>query len=174
MIDLRPLRRNDFLSSAASINERGQVVGYSCGGYGCHAVLWEDGKIIDLGTLPGGDFAFATAINNRGQVVGYSSTVASGTNHAFLWEDGKMTDLGTLPGANPDAFIGGRASDINNRGQVAGFSSVPNGEHAFLWEDGKMTDLRTLPGAVNSSASGINSRGQIVGTSNGHTVLWQR
>ncbi|HMC47152.1 MAG TPA: HAF repeat-containing protein, partial [Caballeronia sp.] len=47
-----------------------------------------------------------------------------------------------------------------------GVSSTANGfVHAFLYENGVMTDLGTLPGRSNSSAFGINNRGQIVGES---------
>jgi probable HAF family extracellular repeat protein len=95
-------------SEAVAINERGQVIGgsipapvpverdYRMGGSGyTHAVLWQDGKIIDLGTLDGPDIAAvdrfidrtasdARAVNERGQVVG-SSMTASGRGHAVLW-----------------------------------------------------------------------------------------
>ena len=115
-----------------AINDRGQVVGssYLTASEERHAVLWEGGKITDLGTLPSGDFSFAFGINNRGQVVGLSNS-ASGEAHAVLWENGKMTDLGTLPGGEDFSSF---ASGINNRGQVVGNSSTASGEfHAVLW-----------------------------------------
>ena len=106
-------------SQASGINERGQAVGFSNIVSGDqHATLFEDGKVIDLGTLPGDNNAAADGINDRGQVVGWST--ANGNNErAFLFENGVMTDLGTLPGGN-----GGSASAINSRGQVAGTSST--------------------------------------------------
>jgi probable HAF family extracellular repeat protein len=58
---------------------------------------YSGGKMIDLGTLPGGTHSWATGINNKGQIVGYS-TIASGQTHAFLYSGGTMIDLGTLEG----------------------------------------------------------------------------
>jgi uncharacterized membrane protein len=45
-------------------------------GFG-HAFLFDDGVMIDLGTLPGGNVSEAIAINNRGEVVGDSTPPTS-------------------------------------------------------------------------------------------------
>ena len=74
-------------SEARGINARGQVVGFSeTASVATHPFLWEDGRMTDLGNLPGAEFNFSRAfgINSRGQVVGFSNT-ASGENHAVLW-----------------------------------------------------------------------------------------
>jgi probable HAF family extracellular repeat protein len=81
------------VSAAYAINERGQVVGSSDG----TAALWQDGAVVDLGTLPGYLWSYGSAINDRGQVVGWSGAAES-PDHAVLWENGKITDLRTLPG----------------------------------------------------------------------------
>ncbi len=173
-----PRRRDSGeTSEAVDINAKGQVVGTSnpTGGpdYG-HAFVWENGRMIDLGTL-GGKSSQARAINERGQVIGYSTTTTDGgwsTRHAFLWENGRMIDLGTLGGKSSEAVA------INDRGHVVGHSETASGGlHAFVWENGTMTDLGALPGGVYRAVAAINNHNQIVGTSgtkNGHThaVLW--
>ena len=117
-------------SSATDINDIGQVVGGSEVGLPgtSHAVLWENGAIIELGTL-GGNRSHATAINNKGQIVGWSTTVDNAEPHAFLWEGGVMIDLGTLGGS----FSGAR--DINESGQIVGYSYLPGDAavHATMW-----------------------------------------
>src|SRR5439155_13987817 len=54
-------------STARGINGTGEVAGESDG----RAFLWRDGKMQDLGLLPGFTGSRATAINNRGEVAGY-------------------------------------------------------------------------------------------------------
>ena len=71
-------------------------------------VVWEDGRMIDLGT-PSGSGSEANAINDAGQIVGMIDLMA------FLWEDGVWTELGTLPGHSLSG-----ASDINTAGEVVG------------------------------------------------------
>ena len=171
--DLGTLHRSWRDSSAADINRRGQIVGSSApaSGHG-HAVLWQNGKIIDLGTLGGRDSG-ASAINDIGQVIGTSLTAKPARTHAFIWQAGRMTDLGTLGGKSS------RPRALNEHGQVVGESYTANGAvHAFLWDAGKMTDLGTL-GGPDSYAADINDRGQVVGTSSTaggkqHAFLWQR
>jgi len=118
----------------------------------CHAFLYSDGMMMDLGTLPGGTFSVAYGINNIGQVVG-KSRKDSWECHAFLYSDGMMMDLGTLGGTHTCAF------GINNLGQVVGVSRKASGEyHAFLYSDGMMVDFNNLvpKGWELSSAEYIN------------------
>src|SRR2546426_137688 len=84
-----------------------------CVGAG-RGVLWQDGRMLELGTV-GGRGSLGLAINNRGQIIGSAGTRA-GEDHAFLWEGGKMTDLGTLGGEWSVAYA------INNRDQIVGTS----------------------------------------------------
>ena len=125
-----------------------------------HAYLWQQGRLIPLGSL-GGTNAAAAAINGRGQVVG-SSQIHEGSRapfHAFLWENGKMTDLGTLGGRFSDATA------INDHGQVIGQSDTANMQlHGFIWQRGRITDLGTL-GGNETRPLAINELGQVIGQS---------
>lgn len=184
---------------ASWINSQGWVAGFSensitdplTGFPETTAVLWEDGKIIDLGTL-GGNVSGANAVNNLGQVVGgalnaipdpFSATFSqqfifetvpfyffpvTTQSHAFLWHSGVMQDLGTLGGPDSVAWF------VNELGQVAGQStidSIPNPTtgvptvNAFFWDHGKMADVGNLGGTF-SFVSGLNDRGQMTGTMN--------
>jgi probable HAF family extracellular repeat protein len=151
-----------------------EIVGYSfTASNEMHAVVWRTGRTVtvrDLGTI-GGSFSAANAVNVHGDVAGYAS-LPGGTGfpnyHAVLWRHGKPVDLGTLGG---DLSF---ASAVNSHGDVVGWSLTADGlQHAFRWHDGRMTDLGTLPGAFNSIANGVNDRGDVVGVSDGHAVLWR-
>jgi probable HAF family extracellular repeat protein len=102
------------------------------------AVLWVNGKIIDLGTLPEGGYeSGAEAVNSRGQVVGWA--------------------LNTVP----DLFM-----DLNS--SLYNFYEpypYPYQTRAFLWQDGVMQDLGTLGTGADAFAMGINEQGQVIGIS---------
>jgi probable HAF family extracellular repeat protein len=165
----------DTSTAATAINDRGQVVGISgicdraVGRFSAaHAVLWENGTVIDIGNLGGIAWNTAMAINQGGDVVGFSNVSAADGGrfnaHAFLWSprDG-IRDLGTLPG---DVFS--QALGINERRQVVGLSCTAGFAscRAFLWQGGVMTDLNALaPGYPDHLvfANDINDRGQITG-----------
>jgi probable HAF family extracellular repeat protein len=177
---------------AQQINDNGVVVGGSgtCATFNTnlffnllpvHALLWENGKVTDLGNLggqtgqAGGNIALD--LNNQGQVVGNSDLQGDTTFHAFLWTRATgMQDLETLAGDVASLGI-----SINDAGSVIGASlDASFNPRAFLWENGVMTDLNTLIAGDSPlyllTGCSINSRGEITGlgvTSTGeiHTYL---
>jgi probable HAF family extracellular repeat protein len=165
---------------AFGINDNGQVVGASgicsplnpqTGVYilSRHALLWDEGKLIDLGNLGGtGTFGpgnIAGEINNQGEVVGTSDLAGDTRFQAFLWtrRDG-IRRIGTLNGDINSAGLG-----ISDSREVVGASfDADSNPRAFLWRDGVITDLNTLIPANSPFVSllfahGINSRGEIAG-----------
>jgi probable HAF family extracellular repeat protein len=178
-----------------AITNRGQIVGLNDADPYPHVLVWERGRVIDLGEADRagesagvqvepcsdmGGAGEALAMNERGAVVWEGR---GGAVHAWLWPHGRMTDLGTLSG-KPSAES--EANAINNLGQIVGRSETAHGVyHAFLWEKGRMTDLGTLSGkpSAYSGAFAINNLGQIVGFSESkfltptgpvyHGFLWQ-
>jgi probable HAF family extracellular repeat protein len=72
VIDLGSLP-DSSLSEALSINDSGQVVGFSVVDGVTYATEWSGGSVINLGGLPSAAYSAATDINNAGQVVGSSN-----------------------------------------------------------------------------------------------------
>jgi probable HAF family extracellular repeat protein len=135
--------------------------------------LWDNGTMIDLGNL-GGTFNFAQCANNRGEVIGQSNLPGDQAHHAFLWRKGRMQDLGTLGGPLSEAWW------INDAGDIAGSADLPTPKlhDAVVWKHGRIHDLGTVPGDPCSRAYGLNSRGQVVGTSTDcvnalHAFVWE-
>ena len=163
---------------ALAINDNGQIAGASgtCASFNpqtyinvqpLHALLWQNGKPTDLGSLGGtghGFGIFALGLNNQGQVVGTSDLPGDAAFHAFLWSQSKgMQDLGTLAGDVSSSAIG-----INDAGVVVGTSlDASSNLRAMVWQNGTMTDLNTLiPADATLSlmlACSINAHGQIIG-----------
>ena len=172
---------------AITVNERGQVVGYSFTnatpnpGTGIPTTdpfLWDHGTMIDLGTLGGTNAnvgSLALVINNKGQVAGTSNLAGDVNFHAFLWDRGTLLDLGTLGGSFSTTFW------INDAGDVVGWAATTGDQfaHAALWREREITDLGTLDGDCFSQAEAVNSKGQIVGlsfscaTGTARAVLWE-
>jgi probable HAF family extracellular repeat protein len=175
-----PLLPGDSSGAATAINDRGQIVGISgicdqaVGRFTArHAVLWDKGKVVDIGNLGGVAWHTPNAINKRGEVVGFSNfSAADGGEyhpHAFYWtEEAGIVDLETLPAPfhdNSDAW------GINRRGQAVGRSCDAVGNcHAFLWENDAMVDLNCLvdpddctPEDILIAAFDIDDRGRITG-----------
>jgi probable HAF family extracellular repeat protein len=121
-------------SSALSLNDRGQVVGWSgaeaAGIF--EAVLWSEGRINGLGFLPGDQLSMATAINNQGQVIGWSAS-PEGSRRPFLWQEGLMHDLSqALPFR--EGWRLREVAAINDRGWIAGTAEIDGNFRAVLLE----------------------------------------
>jgi probable HAF family extracellular repeat protein len=145
-----------------------------------HAFTWSGNTLMDLGTLPGGNYSFASGINQSGLIGGTSENSltdpATGDPffHAVLWQNAKIQDMGTLGGALSAAF------GLNDLGQLTGvalnsapdpYSILGGGSpttqtqtRGFLWQNGKMQDLGSL-GGPDTWAVFINDSGQIAGAS---------
>jgi probable HAF family extracellular repeat protein len=161
---------------AFAINESGEIAGTSgsCAPFSpynfvyiqtVHAILWEKGKPIDLGSLGGATGNVALGLNNHGEVVGGSDVVGDTTTHGFLWtkETGKMQDL--VPFHDD---VVSTALAINDGGVVVGVSiDDKNNTRAVAWEHGVAVDLNSrIPHDSTLYlllACGINSRGEIIG-----------
>jgi probable HAF family extracellular repeat protein len=157
---------------ASAINNRGQIVGISettVPDPGCPAskpgktispVLWERGEARPLPTLVGDQDGFVQGINDRGQAVGSSGNCNNISLHAVLWENDTAIPLKDL--GQP----GNAAYAMNDHGQIVGYVSSADGSTivASIWQNGGVTTIPILPGDGAAFATGINNRGQVVGS----------
>jgi probable HAF family extracellular repeat protein len=152
-----------YYSEAWGVNAFGHVVGWSytdggSGLTGVHGFLYDSNanQLVDL--TPNSDTGYALDINDAGQVTGYMT--AFGGYHAFRWQAGTFLDLAVLPG-----FAHSFGWAINTFGHVTGNSTSASGnsEQLFRYTDGG--GLQNLGGTgEHNVALGINSSGQVVGT----------
>ena len=167
MTDLGVPAGYDGGSAATALNDAGDVVGTMSRKteneakpdfvpLRMHGFLWHDGKIIDIGGLPGCQYTEPTGINSAGQIVGnsynikmdgdnsYSLTGGSLNGGVFLWENGKIQDLQTLV---PKGWQLQTAVAINDRGDILctgyhdGMPSRALGSGSFLLR--RIEPLRT-------------------------------
>lgn len=129
-------------SSANSINDNGQVVGWgNSSSNETHALLWQanSNQAIDLSAS--GTYSNARSINASGQVVGWVQTGSYYSpggvyTYAALWQPGstQSIDLNTLV-AIPGVYLTD-AIAINDIGQI------------LLWDSNSFTHLLLTPAAV--------------------------
>jgi len=161
---------------AIAINDHGQIAGASgiCSTFNVinglylspvHALLWDHGKVINLGSLGGAFGNQAHNMNNRGQVVGVSDLAGDAVFHGFVWS--QSTGMRDIPPVEGDTYSVALA--INDPGVVTGVSidATFTNLHAFVVVDGVPTDLNTLTPSDSplqlQTACGINSHGEITG-----------
>ena len=148
-------------SVALSINDLGEVVGYSKTADGeVHAFRYFREAIFDLSTL-GGKESYAYLITNSGILIGDSRT-PDGMLRPFMGApNSPLLNLG----GDPHLFSSARGA--NNVGQVVGFRLIID-EHgqfhkrAYLYTTNRTIDLGTF-GGKQSDAIAINDAGKVVG-----------
>jgi probable HAF family extracellular repeat protein len=155
-------------SEAFGINDHGDIVGVSKTADGkTHGVWWNKRVPRDLGTI-GNRPSAALDVNNHDQIVGGADEIA------LLWRKKRMT---RLPSPSDGTHCG--AFEINASGRAIGQCTINNSARAVLWDRGRAMNLGTL-GGTNSTATGINASGAVVGISfitfdNGsHPFVWRR
>jgi uncharacterized membrane protein len=146
-------------SEIIETNGRGLWVGSSRTAEGVNrAVLWDDGKIADLGVE--GD-AWASDVNNSGVIVGNGKESEDfTTGRAFIWRRGVATELSGLAPDSP-TFV----RRLNNRGDATGSAVDGEGtERAMVWQAGRAPMALAMPrGYLGAYGMAINDRGDVVG-----------
>ena len=168
------------MQDAVGINNRGWVIGTridTSPEIENHALIWNPTtrKLRDLKPLSDDDGAQPTSINKHGVVVGTSYSVSRDdlVLRPVLWRRPAATPcrLSESVGTN-------WASAVNDRGQVVGAEIDFADEHtrAVLWNAcGRPSrTLSESPEGSYAVATGINNRGQIVGTIGPLGVQWKR
>ena len=106
------------------------------------AFFWEDGQMINLGTLPGLLRSACLDINDAGLVVG---TAWGPGQHGIVWYDGVMVDLNDL--IPPEAGVNVNfAWGINNSGQIACRAQVVDNNDVIGL---LLTPINSPPGDLN-------------------------
>ena len=125
-------------SNANDINDANQIVGRSStvpivdNWWAFHAFLWQEGVMIDLGTLPGDEYSSASAINAAGTVVGWSQPGFFGSqSRAVLWRRHEVVDLNALIPAG-SGWVLTSAADINAAGQIIGTGQFKSQSRPFI------------------------------------------
>lgn len=118
-----------------------------------HAVYWiTSSGLTDLGTLVGGNFAYAQGTNSDGSVIVGFSNVGSGAgnNRGFRWTSGGgMVELQQLPGGGACGAFGVSADGAVAVGQA---NAADLTHHAAKWDStGVITDLGLMPGGTSSA-----------------------
>ena len=84
-------------STAYSINNLGQVVGYSFSNAGIRPFLYSEGELIDLGVPSYVDYGAAVDINDLGQIIGFyefeSGYSQTRFSSKFIYENGSLNQF---------------------------------------------------------------------------------
>jgi len=144
VIQQLPIPSGFFSATPTAVNDSADVAGYAGSpSIDAHAILWRNGKAIDLGVWPGGHYSAAYGINNLGQIAGTGTVAADNLDHALVWTVAAPGGVGgnTAPSASLQATS---STSIRAGGSVsvrASFTDPDNGpwSYSLNWGDGSTT-----------------------------------
>jgi len=146
-------------NNVRGINDKGVIVGFTVLRNGERLAIHRDsdGRLSTF-NVPGATLTDAWAISSNGRIVGHYRG-NGGPEHGFLWNGRKFQTI-DAPFQPRTALRG-----VNKAGQIVGNSVANDGRAVvpFLLSDGIFTPIQ-IPDAFIVEVSGINDRGQIVGT----------
>jgi uncharacterized membrane protein len=136
--------------------------------------------------LPVPDGAVATEVtagDPTGRYLVGTATLSSqgeNTTHNLLWVNGKVGEFST-EALKPYAYV--NMTDVSGRGEVIGYRTVDTSTFhtdAWIYRHGRFTLLPGLKPTDSTTATAINSRGDVVGISEddtfnpavAHAVIW--
>ena len=146
----------------SNINDAGQIVGAYVDPLGMqHGYVTEKQGGFTTIDFPGASSTSGLGVNSQGDVTGFYTDNA-GNTHGFLLQRGAFTSF-DFPNAIATFPIG-----INDKDQIVGeYVSSDEGFHGFLLANGQFSSIDQGPGTglfSATEATGINNRGDIVGT----------
>lgn len=158
-------------SQPYAINNLGQIAGTATlltgdpSALDIHAFRYQDGRIVDLGVLPGAVSSAAYDINDHGMAAGMSGSQSAGVAdyRPVLFSNGQLIDVGVSTEGVAQLLA------LNDNGWAVGSGDyLADGVvnfHANLYANGRYYDLNTLlddPGWYLERAFDINDAGQIL------------
>ena len=170
--------------TATSVNNSGQVVGYSPVGASNRAFIWHDdngnsandpGEMKEL--LPIGAIGSAEDINDNGRVVGWIESAGgsggTGGYAGFVWENNNFQLISGSPAHNSTKVYG-----INNAGTMVGEDS--DLLQGFILRNGTFTDIPAFGTGIKSVAYAVSESDHVVGASalnnigtpTMHAIVW--
>jgi probable HAF family extracellular repeat protein len=159
-----------FYARAHAINNLGQIVGTTSGFYGFTSVptLWQNGRILSMGAIPGSEVCVAQDINDQGVAIGTCNSDFVGSSRAFIWTQQSGLKV-LIPAQHNEDYT---AEALNEKLEVVGSYYDGLRGFAYLWINDSQTPLD------GDYAYDINSAGQIVGSQsqgpNMVAVVWHR
>lgn len=146
-------------SAIFGLTERGYGVGAALDAAGRErAAFWINGRVLDMGTLPGFFESRANNVNRFNRSAGVA--LKAGQRRAILFNGTVAQEPTELPGI----FESG-GHDLNDFNEMVGFSVTPGGrEVATLWRGLDVVETLVGPPANgDAEALAINNRGIIAG-----------
>jgi len=146
------------------INERGDVVGNGISGEVFPFVYSStQDTLTDVAPLAGYSGTAVLGINDPGVMVGSVTSLDETTRSGFIRDqEGNFTVF-----SHPDAISSTNPRGVNNKGLVTGFRDDLNVLRVgFIYDPKSGTFTNLNPTSFNTIAQGINSKGEVVGSSN--------